>query len=212
MYRDLKPENLVLDKNGMLKVVDFGMAKQTTMRTFTVCGTPEYMAPEIINGRGHHKAVDYWALGVLIYEMLTGTTPFGDNGTSHIVIYKRINSQKDINFPKNLDRPGEGREAIQIIKQLLQKRATRRLGCLQAGCDGVKAMPWFKVIDWEKIRKGTMNMPIKPVCKDAFDMSNFDDWGTDHKVIEYKSKNLRFEQVWEKHFPSCGMSQFGKQS
>lgn len=209
LYRDLKPENLVLDKDGILKVVDFGMAKKTTMRTFTVCGTPEYMAPEIINGRGHHKAVDYWALGVLIYEMLTGATPFGGDGSNHLMIYKRVNSSKKIDFPKALDRPGDGRNAIKIIKQLLQKRATRRLGCLQAGCDGVKDMPWFKTIDWQKIRSGTCTMPIKPKCKDAFDMSNFDDWGEDHKVATYKSRGMMFEKTWEKHFPHCGMKRFG---
>jgi CRP-like cAMP-binding protein len=76
VYRDLKPENLILDKNGYVKIVDFGLAKVTTEKTFTLCGTPDYLAPEIILSRGHDKAVDYWALGVLIYEMCAGVAPF----------------------------------------------------------------------------------------------------------------------------------------
>jgi len=203
IYRDLKPENLVLDKDGVIKVVDFGMAKHTVQRTFTVCGTPEYMAPEIINGRGHHKAVDYWALGVLIHEMFLGSTPFGGNNTSHLEIYKAVNSMKEIEFPKGTDRDLQA-----IVRQLLKKRPTRRLGCLKAGCAGIKAMSWFKKTDWSKIRAGTTAMPLKPQCKDAFDMSNFDDWGDNHKVLEYKASKLKFEKNWEKHFPYCGIKKF----
>jgi len=205
LYRDLKPENLVLDRNGVIKVVDFGMAKMTLQRTFTVCGTPEYMAPEIINGRGHFKAVDFWALGILIHEMLIGVTPFGDNGTSHLNIYKRVNQKEKIDFPKWLNKPGDGHNVINLIIQLLQKRPTRRLGCLQAGCDGVKSMSWFSSIDWQKVRKGKMPMPLKPRCKGKFDMSNFDDWGDKHDVVAYKKSGKAYEKTWEKHFPDCGL-------
>ena len=72
VYRDLKPENMVLDRSGTLKIVDFGYAKKVSVRTWTMCGTPEYLAPELIQGKGHGKGVDYWALGVLTYEMLSG--------------------------------------------------------------------------------------------------------------------------------------------
>ncbi len=92
VYRDLKPENLVVSASGVLKMIDMGLAKKVRDRTFTICGTPDYMAPELIKAKGHDRAVDYWALGILLNEILTGTTPFEAN--DEMEMYTKICTKK----------------------------------------------------------------------------------------------------------------------
>ena len=125
IYRDLKPENILIAKDGYLKLVDFGFAKKISVRTFTLCGTPEYLAPEVILNHGHGKPVDWWALGVLLYEMLVGEDPFTDKDP--MTVYHNILKGR-VRFPKDLDADGKS-----LIKHLLVSDLSRRYGNLKNG-------------------------------------------------------------------------------
>ena len=125
VHRDLKPENLLFDCDGYLKLVDFGFAKVVRDRTFTLCGTPEYLAPEIISNKGHGLGADWWTLGILLYEMLVGNPPFAAD--NQMDIYHKIMRGKykvPSHFPK---------AAKEIVSRLLSSNPAARLGCLKSG-------------------------------------------------------------------------------
>lgn len=169
VYRDLKPENLMLDDKGFLKITDFGFAKVLSGRTFTMCGTPDYLSPEVIAGKGHGLGVDWWTLGILIFEMLASYAPFSEEDP--MKTYEAIYKNRPVTFPSYFSR-----EAQDIIKELLQNRPHRRLGVLKGGAARVKCHAWFRGFDWKALEARTMTPPIIPVVKNPADLSNFDNY------------------------------------
>ena len=163
VYRDLRPENLLIDADGYLKMVDFGFAKRLDGKTFTVCGTPDYMAPEIILNKGHAKGVDWWTAGILLFEMLTGFPPFEGNGA--IDLYKKI-VQAQVVYPATV--PPHAKD---LIGRLLTRNPESRLG---QKTEEVKAHPFYKKIIWQSLVEKKIDAPYKPTIKDATDTSNFE--------------------------------------
>lgn len=169
IYRDLKPENLLLAADGYLKLTDFGFAKKVLYKTYTLCGTPEYIAPEVLLNKGHGKGVDWWTLGILCYEMLCGQPPFVDD-EDPMGIYQQVLSGQ-IHFPRFFDRSSKN-----LIKKILIADLTKRYGCLRHGAADIKKHKWFSGFKFEELYKKALVPPFIPEVKDSTDTSNFDSY------------------------------------
>ncbi|KIY69435.1 Pkinase-domain-containing protein [Cylindrobasidium torrendii FP15055 ss-10] len=168
VYRDLKPENILLDYTGHIALCDFGLCKlnmSETEKTNTFCGTPEYIAPELLESQGYTKTVDWWTLGVLLYEMMTGLPPFYDENVN--TMYQRILTDP-LQFP-----PDVSPEARSVMTGLLQRDPTKRLGA--NGGEEIKKHPFFhKYIDWNRLLAKRYPPPFKPSVESVLDVANFD--------------------------------------
>ncbi|KAG5272746.1 hypothetical protein AALO_G00168860 [Alosa alosa] len=170
IYRDLKPENIILDHRGYAKLVDFGFAKQVGFgkKTWTFCGTPEYVAPEIILNKGHDASADCWSLGILIFELLSGSPPFSgpDPMKTYNIILRGIDM---VEFPKKITK-----SAANLIKKLCRDNPSERLGNQKNGVKDIQKHKWFEGFNWDGIRKGTLTAPFVPTVDGPLDTSNFD--------------------------------------
>lgn len=170
IYRDLKPENILLDYSGHIELCDFGLCKldmKDEDRTNTFCGTPEYLAPELLLGQGYTKTVDWWTLGVLLYEMLTGLPPFYDENTNEM--YRKILSEP-LHFPSQDIVPPSAKD---LLTKLLNRKPDQRLGA--NGASEIKAHPFFHSIDWRKLLQRKYEPTFKPTVDSALSTDNFDD-------------------------------------
>uniref|UniRef100_A0AAY4E5C8 protein kinase C n=1 Tax=Denticeps clupeoides TaxID=299321 RepID=A0AAY4E5C8_9TELE len=178
VYRDLKLDNLLLDTEGYVKIADFGLCKEGMGfrdRTSTFCGTPEFLAPEVLTETSYTRAVDWWGLGVLIFEMLVGESPFpGDDEEE--VFDSIVNDE--VRYPRFLST-----EAISIMRRLLRRNPERRLGAGERDAEEVKKHPFFRNMDWAGLLAKKVRPPFVPTIKGREDVSNFDEEFTSEAPI-----------------------------
>ncbi|EIW80517.1 kinase-like protein [Coniophora puteana RWD-64-598 SS2] len=181
IYRDLKPENILINHDGHIKIADFGFSKMCDNTTWTLCGTPDYLAPEIVRQQRYNKSVDWYALGILIYEMLWGYPPYHMEERNHFQLYEMIQQG-----PRCIRRwPAFERWATDLILKLMDEDPTRRLGNMKHGARDVFAHPWFKEVNWEQLLQRTIPAPYVPRISRAGDASAFELYPEDNATAMY---------------------------
>jgi serum/glucocorticoid-regulated kinase 2 len=197
VYRDIKPDNILIDEDGYLKLADFGMSKmlKDQERAFSLCGTPEYFAPEIITREGHNKAADWWSYGILLYEMLYGVSPFYSKNTEKMF---DLITKSDLKFPKNID---TSEEAKDLIKKLLIKKQDLRFGS-EGGFQTIKNHPFFKGFDFKALEEKKIKAPFIPTLRGSMDVTNFDSKYTSEEVVtsEISPNTLEFIKKNQEQF------------
>lgn len=184
VYRDLKPENVLLDPEGHLCLTDFGLSKELSpenQEAFTFCGTPEYLAPEVIRGNGHTKAVDWWSVGILLYELVVGIPPFYSRNVNEM--YDKI-QHGVLKFP-----PFLSEDCRSVIVQLLVRDPAERLGSGPTDVDEIRKTRFFSAIDWDKLRRKEISPIYKPNVKSKTDVSNFENTFTSEPVVDSPDDN-----------------------
>ncbi|XP_042172954.1 ribosomal protein S6 kinase alpha-6 isoform X3 [Oncorhynchus tshawytscha] len=169
VYRDLKPENILLDEAGHIKLTDFGLSKESVdvdKKAYSFCGTVEYMAPEVVNRRGHTQSADWWSLGVLMFEMLTGTLPFQGkdrNETMNMILKAKLGMPQFLSL-----------EAQSLLRRLFKRNPANRLGAGADGVEEIKRHAFFSSIDWNKLYRTELQPPFKPAAGKPDDTFCFD--------------------------------------
>ena len=185
IYRNLKPENILINKNGYLKITDFELSKNIEDRTYTMCGTPGYLAPEIILNKGYGLSVDWWAFGILLYEMICGVDPFSDGDT--MKTYENILEGK-IKFSSDFDDKSRS-----LIKHLLEPDLSKRYGNLKNGVDDIKNHDFFKSMNWDKLLKQEIEPPFIPKIKGDNELKYFNIYpDSDDNAEAYNKDNDPF--------------------
>jgi len=167
IFRDLKPENLLLNEHGAVKLTDMGLAKVSIGKTFTTCGTPDYFAPEIVASKGHTHAVDWWTLGILTFELLSGHPPF-ESATPMQIYQKVAKGINRVSFPKKC----KGNAEL-LIKGLCNSNPSERLPMKKGDVKNIKDHAWYQGFDWDAMFNVTLKPPFVPVVKSKKDAGNF---------------------------------------
>jgi len=171
IYRDLKPENVLLDEKGNVRLTDFGLSKESVFGpssgATSFCGTPEYIAPEVLKRQGHGRAVDWWSLGALLFEMITGLPPFYSRNRE--TMFDKI-MKAELQFPAFMSE-----DAKDLLSKLLQREPNERLGSGERDAMAVKEHPFFRDVDWESLVAGRIMPPWCPAVAGSLDTSQFDE-------------------------------------